>query len=223
MKKTGIYLGLFLLLINSAFAQKNKATNPKIILITLDGLRWQDLYTGADPLLIANSAYVEDTTELKEHFWKDSPVKRREALMPFFWTEVVKMGQLHGNRALNSKVDVTNTLWFSYPGYNEILTGKADDDRITSNDKRNNPNKTILELSNNLPQYKGKVAAFGSWDVFPYIVNEERSGVPVNAGFELATKSTQPLGFCSFRCFYPLLRVRTYEKRTPRTGVYFLW
>tara|TARA_R110000868_G_scaffold34421_1_gene124317 strand:- start:13047 stop:14144 length:1098 start_codon:yes stop_codon:yes gene_type:complete len=186
MKKTGIYLGLFLLLINSAFAQKNKATNPKIILITLDGLRWQDLYTGADPLLIANSAYVEDTTELKEHFWKDSPVKRREALMPFFWTEVVKMGQLHGNRALNSKVDVTNTLWFSYPGYNEILTGKADDDRITSNDKRNNPNKTILELSNNLPQYKGKVAAFGSWDVFPYIVNEERSGVPVNAGFELA-------------------------------------
>ena len=31
------------------------------------------------------------------------------------------------------------------------------------------------------------MAAFGSWDVFPYIINEERSGVPVNAGFETAT------------------------------------
>jgi arylsulfatase A-like enzyme len=28
------------------------------------------------------------------------------------------------------------------------------------------------------------VAAFGSWDVFPWIVNRERSGVLVNAGFE---------------------------------------
>ena len=28
--------------------------------------------------------------------------------------------------------------------------------------------------------------AFGSWDVFPYIINEERSGVLVNAGYENA-------------------------------------
>lgn len=96
------------------------------------------------------------------------------------------MGQLHGNRVLGSKVDLTNKMWFSYPGYNEILTGKADDDRIDSNDKVPNPNKTILEIANEEPRYKGKVAAFGSWDVFPYIINEERSGVPVNAGFELA-------------------------------------
>jgi arylsulfatase A-like enzyme len=77
-------------------------------------------------------------------------------------------------------------LWFSYPGYNEILTGKADDENITSNDKINNPNTTILELANKNEAYKGKVAAFGSWDVFPYIINENRSGVPVNASFELA-------------------------------------
>ena len=96
------------------------------------------------------------------------------------------MGQLHGNRDLGSKVDLTNKMWFSYPGYNEILSGKADDDRIDSNDKIPNPNKTILEIVNKEPRYKGKVAAFGSWDVFPYIINEERSGVPVNAGFELA-------------------------------------
>ncbi len=164
-------------------AQKS---NKKVILITLDGLRWQELFSGADPLLVANTEYVSDTTELKNHFWRDTPTERREALFPFLWKEVVKMGQIHGNRNLGSKVDLTNTMWFSYPGYNEILSGKADDARIDSNDKINNPNKTILEIANDDSRYKGKVAAFGSWDVFPYIVNEERSGVPVNAGFELA-------------------------------------
>jgi len=106
--------------------------------------------------------------------------------MPFLWNEASNMGQIHGNRNLGSKVDLTNTMWFSYPGYNEILTGKADDFRIDSNDKIPNPNTTILEMANQDLRYMGKVASLGSWDVFPYIVNEERSGVPVNAGFELA-------------------------------------
>jgi hypothetical protein len=62
-------------------------------------------------------------------------------------------------------------LWFSYPGYNEILTGSADDKRITSNDKMDNLNVTFLEHLNKLPEYKGKVMAFTSWDVFPFIIN----------------------------------------------------
>jgi len=170
----------------SGLCAAQNTDNTKVVLITLDGLRWQELFTGADPLLVANTEYVQDTTDLKKRFWKETPRARREALMPFFWKKVLKMGQIHGNRMLGSKVDLTNKMWFSYPGYNEILTGKADDGRIDSNDKIPNPNTTILEIANNDPRYKGKVAAFGSWDVFPFIVNEERSGVPVNAGFELA-------------------------------------
>ncbi len=158
----------------------------KIILITLDGFRWQELFSGADPLLIANKKFVHDTTELKARFWHENAQERREALMPFFWKQASTMGQLHGNRPLGSKVNLTNTLWFSYPGYNEILSGRADDVRINSNDKVDNPNMTVLELVNESPKYKGKVAAFASWDVFPFIVNEKRSGVPVNAGFEKA-------------------------------------
>ncbi len=162
-------------------------SDTKVILITLDGYRWQELFTGADPLLIGNKEYVHEVEALKEAFWRETPEERREALMPFFWTQVSKMGQLHGNRALGSKVNLTNTMWFSYPGYNEILTGTADDKNIRSNDKIENPNTTILERYNNTSEGKGKVAAFGSWDVFPFIINEKRSGVPVNAGFETAT------------------------------------
>jgi hypothetical protein len=161
-------------------------SDTKVVLITLDGFRWQELFSGADPLLVANKAYVNDTSELRERFWRQTTSERRSVLLPFLWKEVARMGQLHGNRNMGSKVDLTNTMWFSYPGYNEILSGKADDARITSNDKIPNPNTTVLEMANNDVRYKGKVAAFGSWDVFPFIINEERSGVLVNAGFELA-------------------------------------
>lgn len=163
------------------------AEDTKVLLITLDGFRWQELFSGADAKLIENKDYSREPEALKQEFWRDTPEARREALMPFFWTKVATMGQLHGNRNLGSKVNLTNGMWFSYPGYNEILSGKADDKNITSNDKIPNPNKTILELVNQENKYRGKVAAFGSWDVFPYIINEERSGVPVNAGYKDAT------------------------------------
>lgn len=186
MKKSIHILALVFLLgfSGTVYAQKTEA--PNVILITLDGLRWQELFSGADPLLVANKEYVGDTTSLKNQFWRESPEERRATLMPFLWNEVRTMGQLHGNRNVGSKVNLTNTMWFSYPGYNEILTGAADDKQITSNSKIDNPNQTILERINNLPDYKGKVAAFGSWDVFPFIINKNRSGVPVNAGFDIA-------------------------------------
>lgn len=162
---------------------------PKVVLITLDGYRWQELFTGADSLLVGHKDYVHNANEVKKTFWRNSPEERRKVLMPFLWGAVAKMGQLRGNRILGNKVDLTNSMLFSYPGYNEILTGKADDQRIRSNDKIPNPNTTVLERFNATDTGKGRVAAFGSWDVFPYIINEERSGVPVNAGFEPAKEN----------------------------------
>ncbi len=178
-------LVLTLSLVTSLCLAQEKATE-NIFLITLDGLRWQELFNGADSLLIDDSGYVDDPEALVEEFWHDDPLERRKMLMPFFWSTIAEQGQLLGNRMYGNKVDCSNYMWFSYPGYSEILCGFADDDRIKSNDKIQNPNVTVLEWLNNQPEFKGGVAAFGSWDVFPYIINEERSGVPVNAGFEKA-------------------------------------
>lgn len=184
MKK--ILMFICCLLAGNAMAQETE----NVILITLDGLRWQELYTGADSLLVDDSGYVANPEALVEEFWNADPLIRREMLMPFFWNTIASKGQLYGNRKYGNKVDCSNEMWFSYPGYNEILTGFADNERINSNSKINNPNVTILEYLNNQEEFKGKVAAFGSWDVFPYIINRDRSGIPVNAGFEKATKET---------------------------------
>ncbi|MEX2284825.1 MAG: alkaline phosphatase family protein [Gemmatimonadota bacterium] len=166
----------------SAQQQRNTAN---VVLITLDGLRWQELFSGADSVLLRDRRVVRDTAPIRAQFWRPTARERRTVLMPFFWSTIATQGQLYGNRALDSRVDVTNTHRFSYPGYNEILLGYADP-RIDSNDKVPNPNRTLLEFANQQPGLQGKVAAFGSWDVFPFIINEQRSGVPVNAGFEPA-------------------------------------
>lgn len=177
----------------SAYAQvPTQVKEPKVVLITLDGLRWQELFEGADRSLISHPDYVKDTTSLMNEFWRETPEERRRILMPFFWSVIAEEGQILGNRAYENRANLTNQMWFSYPGYNEILTGKADDVRITSNSKTNNPNETVLEFIHNQPDFEGKVAAFTSWDVFPYIINEERSGIPVNSGYEPVANPQSP-------------------------------
>lgn len=163
-----------------------KDESQKVFLLMLDGLRWQELFSGADSLLINNKKYTKDTTFLKKEFWRGTPTERRTTLMPFIWNTIAKEGQIYGNRNFGNNVNVENTHWFSYPGYSETLCGLADNERINSNDKNNNPNQTILELVNNQPEFKGKVGVFGSWDVFPYIINEKRSGLYINAGYREA-------------------------------------
>jgi hypothetical protein len=168
-----------------AYAQPGRETR-NLFIITLDGLRWQELFTGADSTLVANKDYVRDPLGLKNRFWHPDLGERRKLLMPFLWEVIGTQGQLYGNRLYSNNVNCSNRWWFSYPGYSEILCGFADDQRIRTNNRIDNPNQTVLEFLNAQQTLSGKVAAFGSWDVFPYIINETRSRVPVNAGFKAA-------------------------------------
>ncbi|SOE21205.1 Type I phosphodiesterase / nucleotide pyrophosphatase [Spirosomataceae bacterium TFI 002] len=167
-----------------SFAQKTE----NVVLITLDGLRWQEVFSGADSSLLFNEKYTETIEKTAKKFWNDDPLERRSLLMPFLWSEVKTKGQIHGNRALGSKVDVKNIYGFSYPGYNEILTGYPDKE-VDSNDEKYNKNTTFLEFLNQKPAFNNKVAAFCTWQVFPYIINDKRSGVPVNAGLQSANST----------------------------------
>lgn len=181
-------LYLLLLVISfPALSQSKTTTTENIVLITLDGYRWEELFGGAQDSLLTNQLFVKDTAALRKQFGAATQQERRHKLMPWFWSTLVRSGQLYGNRWLGNQVKVTNPHWFSYPGYSEILTGFVET-AIQSNDKIANPNVTVLEWLHQQPSFKGKVAAFGSWDVFPYIVNQKRSGIPVNAGFSTAVE-----------------------------------
>jgi len=172
---------VFLLASSTSVAQKVD----KVFLITLDGLRWQEVFGGAVDSLIDNEQFTNDQEQISFLFKAKTQEEKREKLMPWFWSTLVNKGQLYGNRWENNKMVCTNRFWFSYPGYNEILTGISDP-TIDSNEKKYNHNITVLEWLNQQEEFRGRVAAFASWDVFPYIINDKRSGISVNAGFTAA-------------------------------------
>jgi alkaline phosphatase D len=154
-----------------------------VVLVTADGVRWQEVFRGAEETLLnEKDGGVADAAVLRRDFWRSTPEARRQALMPFLWSEVARRGQIYGNRDKASPAKVANGMNFSYPGYNELLTGWPDP-RVDSNDKRLNPNVTVFEWLNRKPAYRGKVTAVGSWDLYPFIFNVERSGLYVNAGW----------------------------------------
>jgi len=200
LRLSGLILGLFVSLwmsVAGVQAQSEKAAiepslrTRNVILITVDGLRWQEVFGGVDVTLMDKEAGgVKDLPALTERFQRETARERREALMPFFWRTVAQQGLVFGDPEYESKAVVTNGLNFSYPGYSEILCGYADP-HIDSNAKKDNVNVTVLEWLKQKPGFENSVAAFCSWDVFPFIINETRSGIPVNAGWEpLATDAS---------------------------------
>ena len=186
--------GLILACATNVAAQSERRTQ-NVILVVTDGFRWQELFGGADTSLMFGEPRIlgGDTVALRNKFWRRTAAERREALLPFMWGTIARQGQIFGNRALGGTADVTNGLKFSYPGYNEMLTGFADP-RINSNEFGVNPNATVFEWLNKQPGFTGRVAAFATWDVFADIFARQRSAVYVHAGWEQPYPSPRNAG-----------------------------
>ena len=186
------YVSFILLMIFLLPVQKKaQVTNPSprqsvknLIIITTDGFRWQEIFSGADPVLLGDETVTPDHETIELTYGGSTPGERRKELMPFLWNVVAKKGQLYGNRFYDNKMNVSNLYAISYPGYNEIFTGNIDL-TVASNGKKENPNINVLEYLDAKPAFHGKVVAFTSWDVFPYILNEKRNKLPVNSGYEM--------------------------------------
>ena len=124
-----------------------------VLVVTMDGMRWQEVFGGmASALLTQKEGGVSEAARKKsdERFGGATSEERRAKLLPFIWTVVAKNGQIFGDPSKGSDARVTNGMRFSYPGYNEILSGFPDP-RIDSNDKVPNPNVTVLEWLNGRP------------------------------------------------------------------------
>lgn len=175
---------LFLLVTLAApLARAAEGKTRNVVLVTVDGLRWQEVFRGAEQdLMNSTNGGVGNLDRIQAAFWRDTEKSRREALLPFFWNTVAKQGQLYGNTNRGSTALVTNGRKFTYPGFNEIFTGFADD-RIVSNAKRDNPNVTVFEWLYQKPAFAGRAVAFANWDTHFYIFNARRSGIPTWTGY----------------------------------------
>ena len=132
--------------------------------------------------------------------------------MPFLWQLVATDGSIAGDRSVGSTVQLRNRLWFSYPGYAEILLGEPHDEEIKSNDPLRNPYTTVLErLRERLSLPREKVATFASWSVFNAIAEHVEGSTVVNAGIE-------PVGQSPIRMFASSMVCRA---RPDRRGAAF--
>ena len=177
------WLALALLIscvVASAF-QTQAPSAQHVIFVTIDGLRWQEFFGGAQRDYFRRNRSGSGG-EPEKRFWRDALGDRRTTLMPFMWSTIAAKGQIFGDPESGSDSRVTNGLWFSYPGYSEMFVGHADP-RIDSNDKIPNPNITVLEWLHGRRGFSGRIRAFGSWDVLPSILNAERSKIPVGTGW----------------------------------------
>lgn len=176
-------------LARSSYAQVTTgAPAERIIVISLDGVRTQEMFGGLDTTIL--QAYL-GKRPMQEHpvytrFWRDTRQARREALMPFLWGTFLKdHGSIVGDQQAGSVMRLGNALRFSYPGYAELMTGAPHDDVITSNDNRRYPFETVLQfLRRELGATREQVACFGSWDVFESISASRDGEVYVNAGYQ---------------------------------------
>src|SRR5262249_28258456 len=97
------FFGAAALLVFAASVGTTAATPPSplkaenLVIVTIDGLRREEVFGGADEQLLGCRAAASGVRELertRREFWRDTPQARREALMPFLWSILVPQGQL---------------------------------------------------------------------------------------------------------------------------------
>ena len=166
-------------------ATEDNYKTENIVIVLIDGLRWEEVFRGADPRFFGQDGnglfrQANQIPMLKLKFVTGDQERDRNALMPFLWGTIAQRGQIYGNQDIGNRVAVGNDYQFSYPSHSEILTGIVEP-KITGNIALPNPNQTVLEALQNLDDFENKTAAFSSWHHYPFIVNSPRSKVFVHS------------------------------------------
>jgi hypothetical protein len=186
---TAIFLGLATIgtvIGASSPAGSVSVRTENVILITIDGVRIQELFGGMDGVIAGKPKHsgISDLERTRKLYWRDTPERRREALWPFFWGTLARDGIVLGNKEKGSRVLVKNPLLFSGPGYAEILTGQPQDD-VISNDLIRYPHQTVLEYAQRkLGLNETQVAMVGSWEGFKLLASAEPDVFFTNGGHD---------------------------------------
>ncbi|RPJ56899.1 MAG: AP protein [Acidobacteria bacterium] len=155
------------------------AETRRVVLVTADGLRWQELFSGFDKTIVE----PKQLAAFIKKYDAPTPQERRAKLLPFFWKEIAPKGVVIGNRDKASEFRLKNPHRFSYPGYAEILAGQHVE-AVKSNDPVRIPQETVLEYTaRRLSLPPTGVAAFAAWDIIYFAAAKNERAVVANAGY----------------------------------------
>lgn len=183
MRHASVFLLCWMIISPTVYAAEPRTRN--LVLVTIDGVRTQEIFSGMDSIVAAHSAeqvYSEIETG-RQRYWAESPLERRKLLMPFFWGTLVPSGMLFGDTEAGSRMLVRNSIKWSSPGYAEMLTGEPQAE-VVDNSLVRYPATTALEyIAATLKLRKPQVAQIGSWDGFEFLAASKDDAFVMNAGF----------------------------------------
>jgi hypothetical protein len=148
-----------------------------IVLVTADGLRWQDLFHGIDPLLVREKSVDMDPSS------KDADDRRRyatrETLAPFFWTTIANNGSSSPTLASpTSTTSPTLAIPKSLPDAPRMTLSKA---TILSS-SRTKLSSNFSGANSPSPPHASPSSPVGT--LFHYIAEHTPGSIFINAGYQ---------------------------------------
>ncbi len=130
---------------SSTAAAASPGVGDPVIIVTIDGVRWQEIFDGTDPSRSASAprARKEDASHL----------------VPRLYALGTKRGAFVGAPGFGT-ISATGPQFISLPGYNEILSGRAPLD-CSSNECERTRRPSLLDEA---AARGARVAAFASWE-----------------------------------------------------------
>jgi len=82
----------------TCFIAQPATSAENVVLITIDGVRWQEAFTGISAELANHEEYSSAPELLMQRFWHDDPARRARLLMPFLHNTVMQQGTVIGDQ-----------------------------------------------------------------------------------------------------------------------------
>jgi hypothetical protein len=174
-----------------------------VVLVVLDGVRWQDVFSGVDRGLVRARA--------SEAFAWESP----RILMPNLYRSIERNGVALGAPGRGAEVAVSGAALVSLPGYLELFAGRPDP-RCRSNECRSSPARTIAD---DVADSSGAadVAIVSSWSTIARAASSDPSRFVVTAGRARVERASDLLAMPGVA---PLLEEGAHARAWPGDGDY---
>jgi hypothetical protein len=141
-------------------------TDPAVVLVVLDGVRWQEVYDGVDPSLAA-ATHVGAAPAT--------------ALMPHLYGAIAGRGAAVGSPARGPAMVATGPNYVSLPGYLEILSGRGPQP-CQSNQCVPDHVRTIADEVRARSADPSDVAVFSSWDRIARVASADPGEFVLSSG-----------------------------------------
>jgi hypothetical protein len=153
-----------------ARAKPKDVANHHVVVVALDGVRWQDVFEGVDPELA------------RHHGVPAAEVVPASALIPELYRLAETRGAMMGAPDQGEPISASGPNFVSLPGYMEMLTGRSPS-LFRDNDCPQIPEPTLLDELVALPGIESaQISAVASWEGIEKAASIDPGRIAISVG-----------------------------------------